>query len=447
MAQMLRQPPAEHSAADRTGSHLDVRPDRALGVILRGGAGTRLYPLTAHRSKPAVPLAGKYRLVDVPISNCINSGVNRMFVLTQYNSASLNGHIARSYRFDRFRSGFVTILAAEQTQSSREWFQGTADAVRQVMPHLKGFQHDYVMILSGDQLYSMDYCDLLAHHTSHDADVTIATIPVAADDAPAFGILKTDEENLITEFHEKPARDELEGKDSPVSTEMEQAGRVYLASMGIYIFDKKVLKNLLDSRPEHHDFGHQIIPRAIDELRVVSYPFGGYWSDIGTIRSFYDANLMLAQTSPPFSLYRPEAPIYTNARMLAPAKIQSSFVQESLVAEGSVVVNSQISNSVIGIRSFIGNNTTIKNTVFMGADYYPWHATELRDVVAGPERSGVAEESYIEGAIIDKNVSIGKRCIIKNQDNVQDKDGDNYYIRDGIVVIPKNAVIPDDTII
>ncbi len=419
----------------------------ALAIILGGGAGTRLFPLTKLRAKPAVPLAGRYRLIDVPVSNCINSGVTRVFVLTQFNSASLNRHISQAYRFDRFSNGFVSILAAEQTPSSKDWFQGTADAVRRVIPHVEGYKHDYTLILSGDQLYSMDYRKMIRHHEETGADVTIGTIPVTASDAPAFGILKTDDEHVITEFHEKPPADELDGKESPVSDDLEAEGRVYLASMGIYVFGRDVLRSLLDDNEDNHDFGKQIIPQAIEDKKVVSYPFTGYWSDIGTIESFYNANLMLAEPNPGFDLYDPDCPLYTNARMLPPAKIESSFVQQSLIAEGSVVVNSQVSKSVIGIRSFIGHNTTIKNTIFMGADHYPWQDPENRGYVEGPNQPGVGEESYIEGAIIDKNVSIGKRCIIKNRDNIEEAEHENYYIRDGIVVIPKNTNIPDDTII
>jgi glucose-1-phosphate adenylyltransferase len=418
-----------------------------IAVILGGGAGTRLHPLTLHRSKPAVPLAGKYRLIDIPISNCLNSGISRIFVLTQFNSASLNRHVANAYRFDRFSRGFVSILAAEQTPSSQEWFQGTADAVRRVKPHLEGYRHSHVLILSGDQLYSMNYMEMMDFHSRSGADITLATIPVAAEEAPAFGILKTDDNGEITHFYEKPAIEDLEGKESPVPSEMESAGRIYLASMGIYIFNRDVLEEVLKDKPEDHDFGRQIIPAAIDSHRVVSYPFTGYWSDIGTIRSFYEANLMLARRYPEFDMYDPVMPLYTNARMLPPAKIQSSYIQESLIAEAAIVINSQVSNSIIGIRSFIGNNTTIKNAVIMGSDYFPWHDREMRDPQDGPERPGVDEESYIESAIVDKNVSIGKRCIIKNRDGVQEGEGPNFFIRDGIVVIPKNARIDDDTII
>ncbi|MEM6337928.1 MAG: sugar phosphate nucleotidyltransferase, partial [Bacteroidota bacterium] len=322
-----------------------------ISVVLGGGAGTRLFPLTAHRSKPAVPLAGKYRLIDIPVSNSLNSDINRIMVLTQYNSASLNRHISSAYRFDRFGRGFVTILAAEQTASSKDWFQGTADAVRQSFQHLKAHRHSHVLILSGDQLYQMDYRQMFNRHKGAKAEITIATIPVTAEDATGFGILKTDKDGLIQEFHEKPSADELEGLESEVSAEMKAAGRVYLASMGIYIFNRGCLGSSLDEHPEHTDFGKQVIPNAIAHRRVVSYPFEGYWSDIGTIRSFYDANLMLAQRNPPFDMYNPIRPVYTNARVLPPAKVQSSYVQDSLIAEACLVVSSHISNSVIGIRS------------------------------------------------------------------------------------------------
>ena len=418
-----------------------------LTVILGGGKGTRLYPLTKLRAKPAVPLAGRYRLIDVPISTSINSGITRIFVLTQFNSASLNRHLARAYQFDRFSNGFVSILAAEQTPSSKDWFQGTADAVRRSLPHIEGHRHRHVLILSGDQLYSMDYRNMLAHHRETDADVTLGTIPVTADDATAFGILKTNDEDIITEFHEKPDSDELDGLDSPVEPDLEAEGRIYLASMGMYIFDREPLRELLGANPDDHDFGNQIIPKAIDQMRVASYSFADYWSDIGTIRSFYEANLMLAEPEPPFSLYDPNRPLYTRARMLPPAKVQNSTVRDSLIAEGSLVEESQVSQSVVGIRSYVGPNTTLKNTVLMGADHFRWHEMEERGFVEGPPTPGIGEESYVEGAIIDKNVSVGKRCIIKNRDNVQEAEEDLYHIRDGIVVIPKNTNIPDDTII
>ncbi len=421
--------------------------DQMLAVILGGGVGTRLYPLTMHRSKPAVPLAGKYRLIDIPVSNCINSGVDRIFVVTQYNSASLNRHVSNTYRFDRFSGGFVQILAAEQTPSSQEWFQGTADAVRRVMSHVRNYMHEQVLILSGDQLYLMNYQKLLEHHREKNADVTVATIPVKAAEAPAFGILKTDEHERITEFHEKPPLDQLEGKDSPVEESLEKEGRIYLASMGIYIFHTDVLTNLLESNPEDHDFGKQIIPEAIKSLNVFSYPFKDYWSDIGTIRSFYEANLALTAAKPAFNLYDESMPLFTNARMLPPAKIHHSYIQDSLVAEASIIINAHVSNSVIGLRSYIGKNATVKNTVLMGCDYYNWHDPTTRSPVLGPLFPGIDEETYIEGAIVDKNARIGKRCVIKNRDGVEEGEGPGFYIRDRLVVIPKNTTIPDDTII
>lgn len=418
-----------------------------LAVILSGGAGTRLFPLTSDRAKPAVPLAGKYRLVDVPISNCINSGLERIFVLTQYSSASLNNHVARSYVFDRFRSGFVTIIAAEQTLTSEQWFQGTADAVRQSMPHIRSFPCDHVVILSGDQLYTMDYRLMLAHHQQTGADITVAATPVPAGDAPGFGILKTDEQHRITEFYEKPARNDLAGKESPVSSEMEAAGRIYLASMGIYIFGANVLREVLDAHPEDYDFGKDIIPRAIRERPVVTYPFTGYWNDIGTVRSFFETNIMLAQPKPAFNLYDVKMPLYTNARMLPPAKVTRSSVEHAIIGEGSVIVDSQISDSVIGIRSYIERGTRIKRAVLLGADYYSWQDPEARNPVQGPACPGVGEGTRIEGAIVDRNASIGKRCVIVNKEGVEEGEGPGFSIRDGIIVITKNAEIPDDTVI
>jgi glucose-1-phosphate adenylyltransferase len=416
-----------------------------IAVILGGGAGTRLHPLTHHRSKPAVPLAGKYRLIDIPVSNCINSGLDRIFVLTQYNSASLNRHIGNTYQFDRFRKGFVTILAAEQTPSSSDWFQGTADAVRRSRAHLDTHPHSHVLILSGDQLYSMDYRKLMRHHEASGAEITIATIPVKAEEASAFGILKTDDEGLITEFHEKPTQDDLEGKDSPVSEEMRQVGRIYLASMGIYVFNRNTLREALDAHPDEHDFGRELIPRAIQNRRVSSYPFTDYWSDIGTVGSFYEANLMLASNVPEFDMYNRQMPIYTNARMLPPAKIQNSIIKESLVAEASVVLESRIEESIIGIRSFIGTNVTIRRSIIMGADYYPWQEPPYEGSKIG--RPGIGSNTVIEGTIVDRNVTIGENCQISNREGVQEGENDLFLIRDGVVVIPKGAFVPDNTVI
>jgi glucose-1-phosphate adenylyltransferase len=420
---------------------------QTLAVILGGGAGSRLFPLTADRAKPAVPLAGKYRLVDVPVSNCINSGLDRIFVVTQFNSASLNNHVAHAYVFDRFRGGFVTILAAEQTATSELWFQGTADAVRKSMPHIRSYPHDHVIILSGDQLYRMDYCEMLDHHKRLQAEITVAVTPVTRADAPAFGILKTTERNRITEFYEKPPMEELDGKESPVSAAMEDSGRVYLASMGIYIFNADVLREVLDGHPEQNDFGKEIIPGAIHERRVAAYPFSGYWNDIGTVRSFFDTNIMLTQPQPDFNLYDANRPLYTVSRTLPPAKITQSTIHRSIIGEGSVIVDSEITDSVIGIRAFIGAGTRITRTVHHGSDYYGWQDFEARNPVQGPASPGVGEGTVIEGAIVDRNAAIGSGCVITNAAGVTDGEGPGFYIRDGIVVILKNAEIPAGTVI
>jgi glucose-1-phosphate adenylyltransferase len=421
--------------------------NRALAVILGGGAGTRLFPLTAHRSKPAVPLAGKYRLVDVPISNCINSGLDRIFVLTQYNSASLNSHIARSYVFDRFRGGFVTILAAEQTPISERWYQGTADAVRRSLPHIRSFPHDHLVILSGDQLYTMDYREMVAHHLRLGADITIGVTPVVAADAPGFGILKMDEEHRITEFHEKPRLHELGGKESPVSPELQAQGRIYLASMGIYVFQCEVLQRALDGHPDQHDFGKEIIPGAIRGCRVVAYPFTGYWNDIGTVRSFFETNIMLAQPQPAYNLYDAKMPLYSNARLLPPAKVTRSRLENVIIGEASVIVDSDITDAVVGIRSFIDRGTVLRRVVLMGSDYYRWEPTEVRSRVDGPGFPGIGAGTRIENAIVDKNASIGNGCVITNTGGVQEGEGPGFYIRDGIIVIVKDADIPDGTVI
>lgn len=418
-----------------------------LAVILGGGAGTRLFPLTNDRAKPAVPLAGKYRLIDVPISNCINSGLYRIFVVTQYNSASLNNHIARAYVFDRFRGGFVTILAAEQTNRSEKWFQGTADAVRQSIPHIRSFPHDHVIILSGDQLYDMDYREMLAHHQRTGAEITVAVTPVRAAEAPGFGILKADAEHRITEFHEKPPLHELEGKESPVSAEMRAAERIYMASMGIYIFNGNVLREVLAARAGEHDFGKQIIPASIGERRVVAYPFTGYWNDIGTVRTFFETNIMLARDQPEFNLYDQERPLYTNTRMLPPAKIIRTRVERAIISEGSVIVDADITDSVIGVRSYIEAGVRINRTVLHGSDYYAWQDCEARHPAQGPGCPGIASGTRIENAIVDRNASIGKNCVITNEAGVLEGEGPGYYIRDGIIVILKNAVIPDGTVI
>ncbi len=421
---------------------------RTLAVILGGGAGTRLFPLTRHRAKPAVPLAGKYRLVDVPISNCINSGLERIFVVTQFNSASLNKHVARAYQFDRYRGGFVTILAAEQTPKSEQWYQGTADAVRQSIQHMRSYPHELVVILSGDQLYSMDYREMIAHHEEMGADITIGVTPVVAEEAPGFGILKTDDAHRITEFHEKPKLDQLADKASPVTPALEKQGRRYLASMGIYVFGAKMLQRVLDEHPEEHDFGKEIIPGAIKSgVNVIAYPFTGYWNDIGTVRSFFETNLMLGSAHPEFNLYDARMPLYTNARVLPPAKVTRSRIEDTLLSEGSVIIDSDIQDSVIGIRSYVGARAWIRRTVMMGADYYRWAEPDDPSRVQGPARPGIGEDVRIENAIIDKNVSIGDNCRITNSAGVEEGEGPGFYIRDGIIVMLKGAEIAPGTVV
>ena len=421
--------------------------DDVISVILGGGAGSRLFPLTLHRAKPAVPIAGKFRLIDIPIANCINAGISRIFVLTQFNSAGLHRHILNTYRFDSFRSGFVTILAAEQTPSSCQWFQGTADAVRKSLRYLEAYPHQHTLILSGDQLYKMNFQDMFAHHLNNNADLTIASTPVYESDASRFGILKANDKGLITNFYEKPAPEDLDGKQSRVDQESNETRRVFLASLGIYIFRKEVLHRLLHDSPESTDFGKQIVPQAIQNQKVMNYPFAGYWCDVGTISEFHKANVMLASSDPKYNLHDPCGQLYSGTHHLSPAKIERSYVDTSLIAEGCIISGSHISQSVIGYRTCIQEDTYIKNAVFMGADFYPWQDSFSREPFKPAGSVGVGSGSEIENVIVDKNVSIGNRCIIKNCAGVLEGEGENYYIREGIVVIPKNAIVPDDTII
>ncbi len=342
-----------------------------IAVILGGGAGTRLYPLTASRSKPAVPIAGKYRLVDIPISNCINSSITRMFVLTQFNSASLNKHIKNTYHFSVFSSAFVDILAAEQTPESTAWYQGTADAVRQSLRHLNQHDCEYVLILSGDQLYQMDFQKMLDDHKAKGADISIATIPVGDREASDFGILKADEDHTITAFIEKPKKELLPDWISDTGPEMQGQGRNYLASMGIYIFNRRLLVDLLmDLYKDYTDFGKEILPRALKEYKVTSYQYDGYWTDIGHIYSFFEANLALTQDIPPFNLFDKSNAVYTRARMLPPAKISGTTLEKTIIAEGCIINASRIENSVIGIRSRVGHGTTMVSCYMMGSDYF-----------------------------------------------------------------------------
>ena len=426
---------------------------KLLAVILGGGAGTRLFPLTQQRSKPAVPLGGKYRLVDVAISNCINSDVLRMFVLTQYNSASLNRHIAQTYRFSHFSDGFVEILAAEQTPESPQWFQGTADAVRQVLPHIRDWGIDTLLILSGDHLYSMDYREFLARHFETDADVTVSVIPSDPISAGDFGLLKTDQSGRIIEFKEKPKGQELESMLVDTTTlglsVDEASARPFLASMGIYVFKYDRLEQLLAEDPTWIDFGRDVIPGAIRHGKVQAFVFDGYWGDIGTIAAFYRANLDLTLKIPKFNLFDAEAPVFTRARYLPPSKIAQSEIYESIMSEGCIVDGARITNSVIGLRSRISKGVHLDASLMMGADSYQTIEEMHADLTSGLPRVGIGEGTIVKKAIIDKNVRIGSNVRLLNEAETLNADGDggSYYIRDGIIIIPKNAVIKDGTII
>jgi glucose-1-phosphate adenylyltransferase len=426
---------------------------RVLAVILGGGAGTRLFPLTKERAKPAVPLGGKYRLVDVPISNCINSGITQIFVLTQYNSASLNRHIAQTYRFSNFSTGFVEILAAEQRRDSPHWFQGTADAVRRTLPHIHDWRMKHLLVLSGDHLYRMDYRKFLQRHWETQADLTISVIPCREQQAEGFGILKADEQGRIIEFKEKPKGDDLQSMRvdttkfglSPEEAQL----KPFLASMGIYVFKYDVLVELLKMDESWVDFGREIIPAAIKMFNVQAYLFKGYWEDIGTIRSFYQANLDLVSPLPKFNFFDTEAPIYTRSRYLPPSKIHNCDIDNSLISEGCILNGVHARNSIIGLRSRIDNGVRIENSIIMGADYFE----SLDDLKANLEKGvphiGIGEKTIIRRSIIDKNARIGRNVQLINCRSVENEDSQDglYYIRDGIIVIPKNAVIPDGTVI
>jgi glucose-1-phosphate adenylyltransferase len=419
-----------------------------LAVILGGGAGTRLFPLTASRSKPAVPIAGKYRLVDIPISNCINSGINRMFVLTQFNSASLNKHIKNTYHFSAFSTGFVDILAAEQTPDNPGWFQGTADAVRQSLRHISNLEYDHILILSGDQLYQMDFGDMLKNHISSNTDISIATIPVDDRDAPEFGILKTNDENVITSFIEKPKKDVLPEWVSDTGAEMQGQGRNYLASMGIYIFNKKILDKLLnEAHPNATDFGKEILPDSIENYKVSSFQYDGYWTDIGNIYSFYEANLALTQEVPLFNLFDNNKTVYSRARMLPPAKISGTTLEKTIIAEGSIIHASRIEQSVVGIRSRIGHGTTVVSTYIMGNDYYETLEEMESNTSKGLPKIGIGERCYIKDAIIDKNCRIGNDVRINGGSHLANTDHPLYTVKDGIVVVKKTAILPDGFVI
>ncbi|HRN90832.1 MAG TPA: glucose-1-phosphate adenylyltransferase [Ferruginibacter sp.] len=417
---------------------------QVVAVILGGGAGTRLYPLTANRSKPAVPIAGKYRLVDIPISNCINSNISRMFVLTQFNSASLNKHIKNTYQFSGFSTGFVDILAAEQTPEGLGWFQGTADAVRQSLKHINIHEFDYVLVLSGDQLYQMDFAEMIDKHIEENADLSIATIPVGAREATSFGILKKNSANQITSFIEKPAAELLPEWVSDTGTEMQLMGRNFLASMGIYVFNRKVLDQLLKvDYASATDFGKEIIPAAIKQCRVISYQYEGYWEDIGNIASFFEANLALTMDLPPFNLFDRRKMVYSRSRMLPPAKISGTMIEKAIIAEGCIIHASEIKNAVVGVRSRIGSGSVITSCYVMGNDYYETLEELAYNKIRETPMMGIGDQCVLHRVIVDKNCRIGDNVTIKGGDHLPDADHSLFSVKDGIVVIKKGVIIPN----
>ncbi|MCC5609668.1 glucose-1-phosphate adenylyltransferase [Nostoc sp. CHAB 5834] len=427
---------------------------KVLSIILGGGAGTRLYPLTKLRAKPAVPVAGKYRLIDIPVSNCINSEIFKIYVLTQFNSASLNRHIARTYNFTGFNEGFVEVLAAQQTPENPNWFQGTADAVRQYLWLMEEWDVEEYLILSGDHLYRMDYRHFIQRHRETGADITLSVIPIDERRASDFGLMKIDDSGRVIDFSEKPKGDALiqmrvDTSVLGLSNELAQQ-QPYIASMGIYVFKKEVLFKLLREGIERTDFGKEIIPDASKDYNVQAYLFDDYWEDIGTIEAFYHANLALTQQpQPPFSFYDEKAPIYTRARYLPPSKLLDCQVTESIIGEGCILKNCRIQHSVLGVRSRIESGCLIEESLLMGADFYQASVERQSNVEQGDIPVGIGADSIIRGAIIDKNASIGHDVKIINKDKVQeaDRESQGFYIRSGIVVVLKNAVIPDGTII
>ena len=424
-----------------------------IAVILGGGRGTRLFPLTRDRAKPSVPIAGKFRLVDIPISNCLHSGLEKIYVLTQFNSVSLNRHIAQTYRFDTYRRGFVQILAAQQTLMGEEWYQGTADAIKHNQPYILNprFKDDHVLILAGDHLYRMDYQKMLAVHTESNADITVSVIPVEKEITSGLGILQADASGRIVDFVEKP-QTEAELQRLRVEPEVFTSrgiaphGREYIASMGIYIFNREVLQEVLRD-DSNVDFGKDIIPKSIQRRTVSAYFFDGYWEDIGTIHSFYLANIALTDATPSFNFYDEQAPIYTNRRHLPSTKVNSSSVRSSILAEGSIIDDSELDRTIVGIRSIISGGSRIYQSILMGADYYESDASRAENEKSGIPNVGIGRNCLIQNAIIDKNARIGDNSVLVNRDGIDNYDGENYYIRDGIVIVPKDATIPPETVV
>jgi glucose-1-phosphate adenylyltransferase len=422
-----------------------------LSLILGGGRGSRLYPLTMLRSKPAVPIGGKYRLIDIPISNCINAGFNRIYVLTQFLSVSLHRHIANTYKFDPFSRGFVEILAAQQTNEASDWYQGTADAVRQNIRYILEDPCTDVLILSGDQLYRMEYSQLLKTHRESKADVTIGVLPVPAEQTSGFGIVQLDDSGRVVDFVEKPKKPELLQPLFTPSEFIEQRGikaqgRNYLASMGIYLFTREALVSLLNEMPTATDFGHEIFPQSIKTRRVQAHLFDGYWEDVGTIKSYHEANLALCSEKPPFDFHRPGGVIFTRMRYLPASRVQGATLDNALVADGCVIgPGTTITNCVVGVRMHIGKNVTLKNSVLIGADYYETETDKAENERRGIPHLGVGDNAVIENAILDKDCQVGRNVRITNKSGAKNAEGPNYVIRDGIIVIPKGAVVPDGT--
>ncbi len=426
--------------------------NNVLSVIMGGGQGTRLFPLTRERSKPAVPLAGKYRLVDIPISNCINSGLKRVYLLTQFNSASLHRHISQSYKFDHFTGGFVEILAAEQTFSDTSWYQGTADAVRKNLLHFLNHNFDYALILSGDQLYRMDFRQIIAQHARSGADLTVATIPVHRREASALGIMQIDEQSRITRFVEKPKEPEVQDslrlpRDWYARLGIQGEEEFFLASMGIYVFNRDVLLHLLDNTLT--DFGKHIIPGAIKTHKVFSYIFQGYWEDIGTIRNFFEANLDLVQELPSFNFFDMSAPIFTRPRFLPGSKINGAVIDHALIADGCIINRAQIAHAIVGVRSLVDLGSSLHRVVMLGCDFFESDQSIQDNSAAGRPRIGIGKNTRVENAIIDKNARIGDNCVITPAGKPENMDGPNgmFFIRDGIVIIPKSAIVPHGTTI
>jgi len=431
-----------------------MKKHRAMGIILGGGKGTRLYPLTKDRAKPAVPFAGKYRLVDIPISNCINSGIVQMYLLTQFNSASLHNHIANTYKFGPFTDGFVEILAAEQTMTSNSWYQGTADAVRKNLGHFKDYDVDYYIILSGDQLYRMDFEEVLEAHIASGAEITITGKPISRAEATGLGIMGADENGKITDFYEKPSDDlDISAYKIPDKLMMNSlnkhvdASNEYLASMGIYIFNTKTMEEVLQN--DYTDFGKEIMPRAIKERKVNAYLFDEFWEDIGTIKAFYEVNLNLASNLPKFNFYDEDHPIYTHRRHLPATKLNFCNIKSTLTSEGSIITNAYIENSIIGVRTIIESGASLNGVYCMGASRYESDEERATNRRLGIPNLGIGQGTMIKKAIIDQNARIGKGCRIGIDDNINrdDCEKEMYSIRDGIIVIVKNAIIPDNTVL